>query len=48
MDYFYQPLEKKNQIEKMNSEKGLVRELHHPARVNYPRRKIVMRDQNET
>lgn len=33
----------------MNSEKiGLVRELHQPARVNYPRRKIVMKGKNET
>lgn len=33
----------------MSSEKiGLIRELHQPARVNYPRRKIVMRDKNET
>lgn len=33
----------------MSAEKiGLVRELHQPARINYPRRKIVMKARNET
>ena len=33
----------------MSAEKiGLVRELHQPARIHYPRRKIVMRARNET